>query len=117
MRVAERLSERRIDQRPRGLRLRRKVLGANRPIGLEGCAEGRRDTKVHRGEINTGPPEHFHDIGLQHDATAATIEVVRGTLVDVHLPTDSTQQIAGEQSTKRSANDDGAPRRREGISG
>lgn len=61
------------------------------------------DAEVHGAEVDAGAPEDLDHIRLQHDPPAPAIEIVRGAFVEIDVPADPAQQVAGEKAAERSA--------------
>ncbi|MNY01218.1 hypothetical protein D3C86_1337410 [compost metagenome] len=65
----------------------------------------RRDTQRRLVKVDSSAPEDFHDVRLQHNAPAATVQVVSRPFEDIDVPTDVTEQISGEQAAEKAAKD------------
>jgi hypothetical protein len=99
----------RIDERPGRLGLRREVLGLDRSVAPEESAVRGPHAELDDGKIDLRPPEGLGHFGLKNDAAPATVEIMGRALEYVDLPTDSPQEVAGEEPAERPADDQGPP--------
>jgi hypothetical protein len=90
--VAEGCLQRRVDQRPGRLGLRRVVLRLDRPVWLQHGAVRGPYAEIDFSKIDAHPPEHFDHLRLENDAAAATVEVVGRAFKDVDVPADLSRE-------------------------
>ena len=51
-------------------------------------------------EVDAGLANDFDHVGLENDAAAATVQIVRGALEDIDVPADPPQQVSGKEATQ-----------------
>ena len=107
--VAEGRLQGRIDERPRRLGLWGEVLGLDRSVGPKDGAVRGPYAELDGAKINGRTPEGLDHFGLKNDAAPAAVEIMRQALEDVGVPSDSEQEVAGEEPAERPADDQGAP--------
>jgi hypothetical protein len=109
--VTERAAHRRIDQRPRCLRLGRQMLALHRAVRTKHRPGLRLDAQFERPDIYAGPAEQLDDFWLEDDTPTTAVQIVWGAFVDIDAPSRTAQQRAGEKAAKRAADNQRASSR------